>query len=238
MRRAVDGDGREAAAELRPRMFGVVPPNRESRWHLRGTPDIQLVYLHRSTIDRVAAEGFGLDPTRLEMTHGLGFADPLIEQLTMALLGASRQHDGSASGLYADGVAQLLALHLLQRYVARPPPQGFSLPGAGTVGVGARMRHVCDFIESALHEDLSLARLAAEAGVSAHAFSNAFTRAVGVTPHAHVLSRRIERAKLLLRASELPVIEVANQTGFASQSHLATVFKRAVGVTPLAYRRY
>jgi AraC family transcriptional regulator len=52
-----------------------------------------------------------------------------------------------------------------------------------------------------------------------------------------VLRRRIERAKQLLRDTELPVLQVALRTGFASQSHLSTAFKRATGSTPGAYRR-
>ena len=62
-----------------------------------------------------------------------------------------------------------------------------------------------------------------------------FVRAVGVSPHRYVVQRRIERAKRLLRESELPVATIAVQTGFASQSHLATVLKRMVGMTPGQY---
>ena len=52
-----------------------------------------------------------------------------------------------------------------------------------------------------------------------------------------MLERRVERAKRLLRGEQISVAEIALQTGFASQSHLATAFKRAVGVTPGEYQR-
>lgn len=91
-------------------------------------------------------------------------------------------------------------------------------------------------IESALEEDLSLERLAREANVSPHAFSAAFVRTVGMTPHRYVLSRRIERAKALLRDTDASIADVALRTGFASQSHLAAVFRRALAVTPREYR--
>src|ERR1700761_5793396 len=71
--RRIEGDGPGAArqAELRPRLFGMIPSDRDSHWSLHGTPDIQLVYLHRRLIDRIAAEAFGLDPARVEWTFGL-----------------------------------------------------------------------------------------------------------------------------------------------------------------------
>ena len=99
------------------------------------------------------------------------------------------------------------------------------------------MQHVRDLIESALDEDLSLERLAAEAGVGTHAFSAAFVKAHGLPPHRYVVERRIQRAKRLLRESDLPVAAIAVQTGFSSQSHLASVFKRTVGLTPGEYQR-
>ena len=100
-----------------------------------------------------------------------------------------------------------------------------------------RMQHVRDLIESALDEDLSLERLAAEAGIGTHAFSAAFVKAHGLPPHRYVVERRVERAKRLLRESDLPVAAIAVQTGFSSQSHLASVFKRTVGLTPGEYQR-
>ena len=52
-----------------------------------------------------------------------------------------------------------------------------------------------------------------------------------------MVQRRVEHAKRLLRGSDLPVVAIAAQIGFSSQSHLATVFKRTVGLTPGEYQR-
>ena len=70
-----------------------------------------------------------------------------------------------------------------------------------------------------------------------HAFSAAFTRAFGIPPYRYVIERRVERVELLLRHSDLPISQIAYDTGFSSQSHLTTTFKRAVGQAPGAYRR-
>jgi len=95
------------------------------------------------------------------------------------------------------------------------------------------MSHIRDLIESSLAEDLALERLAAEAGIASHAFAAAFTKAFGIPPYRYVIMRRVERAKSLLRHSDLPISRIAYETGFASQSHLATTFKRSVGETPV-----
>ncbi|MGH6981559.1 MAG: helix-turn-helix domain-containing protein [Stellaceae bacterium] len=231
--RRIDGQHGVADAELRSRLFGVVPEQRRSMWNLRGNPVIQLVYLRRPMVARVAEDVFGLDPTRIEMVPRLGFADPFLEQLTLELLDAAREDDGGGNGLYADHLAHMLALRILRRHVARPG----RAPRLPSASLDPRLRHVRELIEASLDEDLSLERLAREAAIGAHAFSAAFLRTVGTTPHKYVLERRIERAKKLLRSGATPVAEVALQTGFASQSHLATAFKRAVGVTPGEYRR-
>jgi AraC family transcriptional regulator len=231
--RRIDGQQGVADTELRPRLLGVVPEQRLSMWNLRGRPVIQLVYLRRPMVERVAQEAMGLDAARIEMVPQLGFADPLLEQLMLELLDAAREDDGGGNGLYADHLAQMMALRVLRRHVSRPGRVSRHLPHA----LDSRMRRVCALIDSALDEDLSLERLAREAGVGAHAFSSAFAKAVGMTPHRYVLNRRIERAKTLLLAGVLPLAEVALQTGFASQSHMASAFKRLVGVTPSEYRR-
>jgi len=234
--RRIDGEHGLADTELRSRLLGVVPEKQHSMWNLRGQPVIQLVYLHRPMIEHVAQEVLGLDPARIEMVPRLGFGDPLLEQLMLELLEAAREEDGGGNGLYADHLGRMLALRVLRRHVTRPGrmPRGLERPSPAT---DPRIRHVRALIEAALDEDLSLDRLARAAGIGAHALSAAFVRAVGTTPHRYVLERRVERAKLLLLAGDVPMAEVALQTGFASQSHLASAFKRLVGVTPGEFRR-
>jgi AraC family transcriptional regulator len=52
-----------------------------------------------------------------------------------------------------------------------------------------------------------------------------------------LLSRRVERAKSMLRDAHVPIAQIALACGFASQSHLNSVFKRLTGMTPASYRR-
>ena len=237
--RVIDQEGRVDSVELLPRHFGVVPADRSSSWKLTGAPDIQLIYLRRSMVDRVAEEHFGLDKSRIELLPKLGFSDGLLEQLALALLATARNDESCPSdGIYADHLVRLITMHLL-RYHSTRAVSAPVVDGLETVGDAshARMNHVRDLIESALGEDLALERLAAEAGIAPHAFAAAFTKAVGMPPYRYVIQRRVERVKTLLRHTDLPISRIAYETGFASQSHLATTFKRNVGQTPGVYRR-
>ena len=83
----------------------------------------------------------------------------------------------------------------------------------------------------------SLETMAAEVIVSPRYLPRAFKTAVGQSPHRYVLARRIERAKELLRSTDMPVVDVALSSGFSSQSHLSNWFLREVGISPAAYRR-
>lgn len=234
--RVIDSESRTDSVELRPRHFGVVPADRPSSWRLKGAPDIQLVYLRRNMVDRLAEEHFGFDSSRLDLLPKLGFSDGLLEQLALALLDTAR-HDATnpSDGIYADHLVRMITMHLIRYHSTRAAvtPRREAVADS----TRARMDHVRDLIESALGEDLALERLAAEAGIAAHAFAAAFTRTFGVPPYRYVIQRRVERAKVLLRHTDMPVAGIAYETGFASQSHLATTFKRSVGVTPGAYRR-
>ena len=67
-------------------------------------------------------------------------------------------------------------------------------------------------------------------------FARSFKAAFGETPHQYLLSRRMERAKALLRADELSVTDVCLAVGFTSLGSFSTQFRRFVGDSPTAYR--
>ncbi len=70
---------------------------------------------------------------------------------------------------------------------------------------------------------------------SAH-FSRQFRAAYGETPYAYLMTRRIERAKALLRRGDLSVTEVCMAVGCSSLGSFSARFTRLVGETPTAYR--
>jgi AraC-like DNA-binding protein len=91
-------------------------------------------------------------------------------------------------------------------------------------------------MDRAYAEPLDVPALARSAGVSRAHFNRTFKRAFGETPHQYLVSRRIERAKTLLRAGRLNVTDVCVAVGFTSLGSFSTTFRRVVGLSPSRYR--
>jgi transcriptional regulator GlxA family with amidase domain len=94
-----------------------------------------------------------------------------------------------------------------------------------------------DLADSRYAEPLDLEALARAAHVSPRHFSRSFRQTFGETPHQYLLTRRIERARHLLRTTDLQVAEVCLAVGFNSVGSFTTTFRRHVGVSPTEYRR-
>jgi len=98
------------------------------------------------------------------------------------------------------------------------------------------MRRVVDFVQAHLDQDLSLEALAQQTSFSPYYFARLFRQTTGESPHQFVLRQRIERARRLLKETDIPLAHVAIESGFANQSHLTRAFKQQYGLTPRAYR--
>lgn len=103
-----------------------------------------------------------------------------------------------------------------------------------TAGLDPVVRRTRERLAEALDEPLTIAELAADAGVSRYALIRRFARSVGLTPHAWRMQRRIEAARDLLAAGTAPA-EAAATLGFADQAHLTRLFRRHFGLTPGRY---
>jgi AraC-like DNA-binding protein/catechol 2,3-dioxygenase-like lactoylglutathione lyase family enzyme len=94
-----------------------------------------------------------------------------------------------------------------------------------------------DLADACYFEPLSVDDLARAAGLSRAHFSAEFRRAFGESPHAHLLTRRLERAAAVLRSTDRSVAEICASVGLRSVGSFTTSFKRTYGMTPTAYRR-
>jgi AraC family transcriptional regulator len=86
---------------------------------------------------------------------------------------------------------------------------------------------------------LSRKDLACAAGLSVSYFSKLFTRCIGLSPHRYLVRCRLRHGEKLLATVEenLSIVSVAAEAGFADQAHFCRHFRRAYGVSPLAFRR-
>lgn len=98
------------------------------------------------------------------------------------------------------------------------------------------LSNTLDYIEEYLDKNIGLEEIAKEAAISIFHFSRCFKSAVGKSPYAYLIDRRIERTKNLLINTNRPLSDIALACGFSSQSHLSTLFKRITGITPSRYR--
>jgi transcriptional regulator GlxA family with amidase domain len=99
-----------------------------------------------------------------------------------------------------------------------------------------RLLRAKDRIDAASHEEWTVQRLAEVSGVSPAHFARSFKQAFGVPPHRYLLTRRIERATALLRDTDLPVTEIAFQTGWASLGTFGRIFRDITGESPSSVR--
>jgi len=93
-----------------------------------------------------------------------------------------------------------------------------------------------DLADARYFERLDVADLASAAGLSRAHFSEQFRRTFGETPHAYLLTRRLERAAALLRNTDRSVADICIAVGLLSVGSFTTSFTRTYGRSPTAYR--
>ena len=93
-----------------------------------------------------------------------------------------------------------------------------------------------DLADARYFEPLGVDDMASAAGLSRAHFSREFRRAFGESPHAYLLTRRLERAAALLRATDRSVADICFSVGLQSVGSFTTSFTRSYGVSPTAYR--
>ncbi len=116
-----------------------------------------------------------------------------------------------------------------------------ALAGAGRaeplLGGHPSVRRARELLEAHPERSWSLAALGTEVGLSPSHLAECFSREVGQPPHTFLTELRLERARRLLRETDLPVTLIAQELGFGSSQHFARLFRRRMGRTPSAYRR-
>lgn len=100
----------------------------------------------------------------------------------------------------------------------------------------ARLRMAFDVIEAKLDSALTVQDIADALGLSAGFFARAFRAATGQPPHAHIIDRRLERARAALVAGTGDLSALAVETGFSSHAHFTTQFRQRFGLSPRAFR--
>ena len=99
-----------------------------------------------------------------------------------------------------------------------------------------RLKRVLSCIELRLAEPIQVCELAEEVHMSPFHFTRMFKLATGHSPHKFITLKRVERAKELLSASDMPIAAIAAAVGYQTQAHFTGVFSRHAGTTPKVFR--
>jgi AraC family transcriptional regulator len=176
------------------------------------------------------AESLQTHATKPPAAAGLPF-HYLAKGLANLLETARRELDGDREAAKASLVQ---ASHILQAEIERCSGANGSARG----GLAAwQLLRVRAYIESNLHRTIHIRDLSAVARRSPAHFSRKFKQAVGESPHAYLVRRRLERACHLMMSSAESLSEIALNVGFSDQAHLCRLFRQAFGQSPASWRR-
>jgi AraC family transcriptional regulator len=193
------------------------------------------VYVPHEMVERAAAESGAITTARsVRLIDPMCSPDPFAERICREIV---------REMTYADGCSAMMIDCLTQQLVVRLIREHSSLSGSRAItaksGAGYRdwrIKHVIDYLEAHLSDDVGLTDLAESVGLSAARVATLFREGTGEPPHRWLMNRRVARACELLRDPSLSIAEIAQQCGFASPQHLATVMRRRLATTPTAYR--
>ncbi|WP_213291146.1 AraC family transcriptional regulator [Bradyrhizobium sp. sGM-13] len=214
----------------RPGTVTVIPAGSTSRWEIPESLNVIHLYLPQTTLERVALEAGTASPG--DLMDRSAHPDPITSRL---LLSAADVLEGSAAldALFRQQLTDLLATRLLAAHAGSPvaiqPVIGGLSPTA--------LRRAIERLRSDADADVSLAALAADAGLSRFHFCRAFKESTGLSPHAWLRQHRLEQAMNMLRDTDESVVSVAAALGYSSQTAFAAAFRKLTGETPSDWRR-
>jgi len=173
-----------------------------------------------------------VNPDSIELVPTFIQSDPLIYNLGLALQ-SELKSDRFGCRPYVDSLTTALAAHIVRKYSTRQ----LNLPQYSNGLSRYSLRQALSYINDNLHQDLKIANISALLGMSPYYFCRLFTQSMGISPHQYLTQCRLERAKLLLKKTNLSITEITAEVGFSSQSHFITLFKKQLGITPLQYKK-
>jgi AraC family transcriptional regulator len=206
-----------------------IPADFRTTWRVNGRLEFIGVHFGASALERIGREA-GIPPGELaRLPFRPGFHDAFASSACTTL--AQEAARGGARARFAELLSQALGVYLAQH--AGHPRDASALTQVFT---GHLLERTLDRIEASIASGISVAELARSAAMSSSAFARAFRRAVGVSPHRYLTSRRIEMARHLLERTRFSISEIALETGFSSQAHFTNRFREHVELTPRQYR--
>jgi len=219
---------------VRPGDISVLGAGIASDWEWDQPIEVSHLYLSYDLVADTCAQAFNQDYRRLTARDVLDIRDP--KSLALAdMLIAELCAPAAGGSLLVDSLAQSLSICLIRDHHLHPTPARDTCTGHGLTQ--AQQRRALDFIEAHLSVDFELADLARTAGVSAYHFIRCFKSSFGASPYQFVMRKRLDQVVELLRATHMPLAEIALTCGFSDQAHMTRAVKKGMGLTPGEVRK-
>ena len=225
-------DGKRHLLQRDPNEIGyieMVPAYIPIRVRSNQAADTTHCYLDPTFLTHVAYESANSE--QVELKPLVIVPDPLVCQIILSLK-TVLETDATNSCFYAESMATALAAHFLRNYSTRK----HSLPEYEDGLPKYKLKQALEYMNVHLSENISLATIADELGISQYYFCRLFKQSTGMTPHAYLIQQRVERSKQLLRLKEYSMLDIAIECGFANPSHFAKWFRRYTGISPKQFR--
>jgi len=209
--------------------FTLIPSGSSSRWDIHGPLDVVQLYLPPALLNDLADRA-GHHGT-VELIERTSQPDATAVQLLT--MGAKSLPEASdIDKLFREQLMSLIGVHLLKSYCGASQAAQRAVGGLSPLV----LRRVQQRLRDDMSLNLSLAGLAAEAGLSEFHFCRAFKQSTGLPPHAWLRQCRMEQAQAMLRDHGASMVQIAEALGYATQTAFGAAFKRFTGLTPSDWR--
>lgn len=234
-----EADGQVLERQLAPGCVAVQPSGQSVCWSWDTRLNVLVMSLEPAFVDRVAKQVFGLEPGDYELLATQRDQDPVISNIAGVLSREVVRADAGGK-LYAESLANILAVHLLRNYSRRAGATAGEEHSGGVhrLPKSRAAAEAIRFIHEHYARDVRLDDVAAAVHLSPFHLARVFKQATGLSPHQYLVQVRVNAARALLSAGsgQRSLAEVASAVGFSDQSHLTRLFKRHFGVTPSQFR--
>jgi AraC family transcriptional regulator len=211
--------------------LSILDLNRTSQARFLAGVDSLHVHVPRMALDDLAVDARSRPVEAMIVPGRWGVADDVARQIS-ALLVPTLDRPDEASQVYVDHLVLALTSYVASTYGGLRPHS------ISTGGLAPwQVRRATEMLAADLAGETPLHNIAEACGLSVSYFSRAFRVSTGSSPHLWLQRRRIDHAETLLLNASLSLAQVALGSGFADQSHMTRVFKKALGVTPGVRRR-
>jgi len=219
-----------AAGTMRIGTITTIPAGSSSRWDLAGAVDVIHLYFSGHLLEKITSQIDQKEPG--DLLERTAYPDLNAARL-LSMVAGTLDAAADIDSLLRQQLTFVLATYLLKAH------SGHSLKPLKATGVLSprALRRALERLDSSCDNDVSLEALANDVGLSPFHFCRAFKKSTGLPPHAWLRQRRLERATIMLRKSDVAISAIAEELGYGSQTAFTAAFKRMTGATPTQWRR-